>query len=120
MKNKVDKLKVIAEPNRIRILMILRHKQLCVCEITAVLGLTTATVSKHLSVLNKSGFVYDIKDGKWINYSLTPSGKDLMVDDILNYLLKWFGNENLIKREYEIIQTINRDELICISNKCSL
>ena len=120
MNQKIEKLKAIAEPNRIRILMMLRHKPLCVCEITAVLGLTTATVSKHISVLKKSGFVIDTKDGKWINYSLTPSNQDLMIDDILNYFEKWFGEEKLLKHDYEIIKTINRAELICSTNKCKL
>lgn len=120
MKNKIEKLKAISEPNRIRILMMLRQKPLCVCEITAVLGLSTATVSKHLSVLNQSGFVKDTKDGKWINYSLTPIGEDLFVDDLISYLIKWFSNENLIKRDFEIVKTIDREELICSPNKCSL
>jgi len=120
MKNKIEKLKAISEPNRIRILMMLRQKPLCACEITAVLGLSTATVSKHLSVLNQSGLVKDTKDGKWINYSLTPIGEDLFVDDLISYLIKWFSNENLIKRDFEIVKTIDREELICSPNKCSL
>ena len=120
MKQKVDKLKAIAEPNRLRILMMLRQKPLCVCEITAILDLTTATVSKHLSILSKAGFLVDIKDGKWINYSLIPKGTDGNIDDILDYLNKWYSNEQIIKRDYDLVLTINRDELNCSPNKCKM
>ncbi len=119
-KRKIEKLKVVAEPNRLRILMMLSHKSLCVCEITALLGLTTATVSKHLSILNKAGFIIDTKDGKWINYSLVPRGVDFVVDELLNYIVKWYKEEQIVQRDYELILTINRDELICSPNKCVL
>lgn len=119
-KQKIEKLKVVAEPNRLRILMMLSHKSLCVCEITSLLGLTTATVSKHLSILNKAGFIIDTKDGRWINYSLVPRGVDFVVDELLNYIEKWYKEEQIVQRDYELILTINRDELICSPNKCVL
>lgn len=120
MKQKLEKLKAVSEPNRIRILMMLTQKTLCVCEITAVLGLTTATVSKHLSILNKAGFIIDTKDGKWINYSIVPQGINPLVDDILNLIVKWYKQEQIIQRDYELILTINRNQLICSPNKCDL
>lgn len=120
MKQKIEKLKAIAEPNRLRILMMLSQKSLCVCEITAILRLTTATVSKHLSILSKAGFICDKKDGKWINYSLVPRGVDLVVDELLNYIVKWYKDEPIIQRDQELILTIDRDKLICSPNKCEL
>ena len=51
----------------------LQIKPLCVCEITDILGLAASTVSTHLNILKKAGFIEDYKDGKWINYSLSKN-----------------------------------------------
>ncbi len=120
MKNKIELLKAISEPNRIRILMMLRDKPLCVCEITAVLELTTATVSKHLSILSKAGFIFDTKDGKWINYSLVARGENTMIDELMEFLSKWYNDEKTIQRDAKIIETINREKLVCSPNKCNI
>ncbi|MEI8396031.1 MAG: ArsR family transcriptional regulator, partial [Rhodospirillaceae bacterium] len=43
--------RAIADPSRLRILKMLEPEELYVCQVTAVLGLAPATVSKHLSLL---------------------------------------------------------------------
>lgn len=45
----VDNLKILAHPARLRILVLLRSGELCVCEVAAVLGLAPSTVSEHLT-----------------------------------------------------------------------
>jgi len=62
--------KAIADPTRVRILKLLGGGELCVCQITAVLGLAPATVSKHLAALKTAGLLRQRRDGKWIHYRL--------------------------------------------------
>lgn len=62
--------RAVADPNRLRILAMLRQGELCVCQITAVLDLAPATVSKHLSLLRTAGLVRQRKDGRWVHYRL--------------------------------------------------
>ncbi len=62
--------KSLAHPARLRILAMLRGGELCVCQITAVLGLATSTVSAHLAELRRAGLVSERKDGRWVAYSL--------------------------------------------------
>lgn len=119
-KKKSDILKTISEPNRIRILLMLQHKPMCVCEITAILDLTTATVSKHLSILTKAGLLMDEKDGKWINYSLVKDDENSINNEIIHFLSKWYENEDIIKRDAKIAKVIDRNQLNCSPNKCSL
>ena len=96
MRNKIELFKVMSEPNRVRILMMLLQKPLCVCEITSVLALTTATVSSHLSLLRKSGFIEDEKEGKWINYKIVRNSSDTIVRNIIDSLPGWFGEDEVI------------------------
>ena len=66
----VERLKALAHPVRLRILAMLRGGELCVCEITDVVGLAPSTISQHLSDLRRVGFVTERKVGKWVHYAL--------------------------------------------------
>lgn len=44
--------------------------ELCVCQMTAVLGLSASTVSAHLAVLKRAGLAVERKEAKWVFYSL--------------------------------------------------
>jgi ArsR family transcriptional regulator, arsenate/arsenite/antimonite-responsive transcriptional repressor len=59
----VDILKALSDHGRLRILKILEHKSLCVCEITELIGLATSTISAHLNILKNAGLIKDEKDG---------------------------------------------------------
>ena len=60
----------VVDPSRVRILKLLEPGELCVCQITAVLDLAPATISKHLALLKSSGLVQQRREGKWIYYRL--------------------------------------------------
>jgi len=62
--------KAVADPTRIRILKMLEGGELCVCQITTVLDLAPATVSKHLAALKIAGLLQQRRDGKWVYYRL--------------------------------------------------
>jgi DNA-binding transcriptional ArsR family regulator len=62
--------KALAHPARLRILAMLRGGELCVCQITAVLGAATSTVSAHLAELRRAGLVEERKDGRFVHYGL--------------------------------------------------
>ena|ERR1700730_11669236 len=62
--------KALADQHRVRLLLALRHGELCVCQITELFDLAASTISKHLSILYQAGLVDSRKDGRWIYYSL--------------------------------------------------
>jgi DNA-binding transcriptional ArsR family regulator len=73
----VDTYKALAHPARLRILAMLRGGELCVCQITAVLGLAASTVSAHLAELRRAGLVDEQKDGRWVRYRLREDAGEL-------------------------------------------
>lgn len=82
MKTYVKITKALGDPARIKILKMLGIKEMCVCEVQAVLGLAQSTVSKHLKVLEEAGLVEWRRAGPWVNYCLaqldeSPAGKQL-------------------------------------------
>ena len=60
----VKTLKVVADPNRLRILLLLKGEELSVAELQEILGMGQSTISTHLSQLKQAGLVEDRRIGK--------------------------------------------------------
>ncbi|WP_240194294.1 ArsR/SmtB family transcription factor [Desulfopila inferna] len=59
--------KALADKNRLRIVAaLLQHDELCVCQLTELLGVAGATASRHLSLLQKADLVQSRKVGRWV------------------------------------------------------
>jgi len=75
MSSIVKILRVVADPNRLRILLLLRAEELSVAELQEILVMGQSTISTHLSQLKAAGLVEDRRTGKSSLYSLaTPTG----------------------------------------------
>ena len=57
---------------------LLNLEELCVCQITEMLEITTATVSRHMSILQNAKLVRSRKDGRWVYYRLSDSFPQLL------------------------------------------
>ena len=73
--------KGLSDPTRLRILNLLIHRELCVCDIQFVLDSSQPNVSRHLTYLKNSGLVLDRRDGPRMYYRLAQP------DDKLHKLL---------------------------------
>ncbi len=62
--------KVFGDPTRVKILHLLSLSEMCVCDITLVLGMTQSAVSHQLKTLRQSGLVKNRKEGKVVYYAL--------------------------------------------------
>jgi ArsR family transcriptional regulator len=73
MQDLISILKALSEETRLRILKLLEHGELCVCDIVAALDMVQPKVSFHLNVLKEAGFLKDRKQGRWTHYSIDDS-----------------------------------------------
>lgn len=75
-------LRAAAEPNRLRILLLLKEEELSVAELQEILTMGQSTISTHLSLLKAAGLVEDRRTGKSNLYRLVPAatsgGGDLL------------------------------------------
>ncbi len=62
--------KALAHPSRLLMLDALQNKDLCVCELTELVGADQSTVSKHLAILKTAGLVDHRKEGSMSYYHL--------------------------------------------------
>ena len=112
LKDKTKIFKALSDPNRLRILKMLQTRPLCVCEITEVLQLATSTVSKHLSILRGSGFIFEEKEGKWVNYAVNSHSADPRINSFLSSLDFCISDEQAIITDKKKVLSVNRN-VVC-------
>lgn len=110
--NFVKVMKALSEPNRVKMVKLLQHKSLCVCEIQGALGISQPTVSKHLKVLEEAGLVSSSKDGLWVNYFLSGGDKSPYAASILGNLKHWLEEDPDVADLIDRLPTLNR-EVLC-------
>lgn len=108
-------MKALSDPNRVKIVKLLQHKRLCVCELQCALGISQPTVSKHLKILEEAGLVGFKKDGLWVNYHLTDGGESAYSASLLGNLKHWLNDEPEIVALVNKVPQLNRFE-ICVKN----
>ena len=105
--------KALSDINRLRILKALQARVLCVCEIRELLGLANSTVSQHLGVLKKAGFIIEEKEGKWVNYMINPRPSDPRINTLLASFDLWLGENNAVISDKIKIQLLDRKFICC-------
>lgn len=56
--------KALSDVNRLKIVQLLKERELCACELTLALSNSQSTVSHRLSVLKNAGLIKEKKEGK--------------------------------------------------------
>jgi ArsR family transcriptional regulator, arsenate/arsenite/antimonite-responsive transcriptional repressor len=73
--------KALADETRLRVLKLLGGGELCVCEMSAALGLDQPRLSFHLRILKEAGIILDRRQERWIVYRLNE--EDMFVRFLL-------------------------------------
>lgn len=111
MDDKAKLFKALADKNRLRILKMLEVRPLCVCEIREILDLANSTVSQHLAILRDAGFIYDIKDNKWVNYHLNKRTEDDVAYALLMVLQSRSFDDEIYRDDAERVEHVDRNVL---------
>lgn len=72
--NEAKIFKAFCDPNRLRILEILKSGEHCACKLLEILDVSQSTLSHHMKNLADAKIVNVRKDGKWSHYSLSEKG----------------------------------------------
>ena len=105
-------LKALSDENRLRIVLMLKIRPLCVCEISEALSIADSTLSAHLKNLRFAGLIDKKKDGRWIEYFLVNNQVVLNIIDSIENNIK---DKSAIKHDKTIVQKITKD--ICSIKK---
>jgi ArsR family transcriptional regulator, arsenate/arsenite/antimonite-responsive transcriptional repressor len=111
MKDFTKVMKALRDPNRVKIVKMLQHGELCVCEIQAALGVSQPTVSKHVKILEAAGLVSSRKDGLWVHYSLHDGSASPYAATMLGSLKHWLEGTPAITEIVKRLPAIRRENL---------
>jgi ArsR family transcriptional regulator len=106
---KAEVLKALGDETRLRIIGLLTHSELCVCDIMAVLDIPQSTVSRHLAYLKNTGWIDGNRKGVWRYYALTEDAAELK-QGVLKILIKSFKNDAMAKRDQLALEIFLREK----------
>ena len=79
--------KCLSDETRLRCVALLQMQgKLCVCELTAALGLSQPKISRHLALLRQCGLLLDSREGQWVYYQINPKLPDWAFPILANAL----------------------------------
>jgi len=113
MKNILSICKALSDQNRLRVVFaLMEFDELCVCQITELLQISGATVSRHLGVLANAGIIDSRKEGRWVILRLKKNKKRL--EPVLNWLESSKKDDGKVKQDYKQLNKIlacSREEI---------
>src|SRR6185295_6624722 len=75
MASTVNLLRLLADPTRLRLLLLLHEAELTVAELQEILGMGQSRISSHLAQLKRAGIVQDRRAGKHAYYGAAKSSE---------------------------------------------
>jgi ArsR family transcriptional regulator, arsenate/arsenite/antimonite-responsive transcriptional repressor len=109
--------KALADPSRVRILLALRRRELCVCQITELFGFAPSTMSKHLSILHQAGLISSRKTERWVYYRLPDKPVPAAVREALDWVRKSLAKTDEVKADTRHLDRILRMDLKLICRR---
>jgi ArsR family transcriptional regulator len=96
MKPLLKVMKALGDGTRVKIVKLLQHRTLCVCELTSLLGLSQPAISKHLKLLEEADLVVSEREGPWMNYRLAE-GANPYAETVVSNLEGWLEDDPAIR-----------------------
>jgi DNA-binding transcriptional ArsR family regulator len=96
----------LADENRVRLLLALQGRELCVCQMVELLGLAPSTVSKHLSILKAARLVRSRKDERWMFYGPADPAAPAAVREAVAWTMNALSKDPRIDQDGEKIREI--------------
>jgi ArsR family transcriptional regulator len=111
-------MKALSDPNRVKILKLLQHRVLCVCELQAALGISQPNASKHIKILEDAGLINSFKDGLWVNCRLADGRDSPYAAALLGNLRHWLDEDPGVAALAAAVHQLDRNQ-ICKGEKPS-
>ncbi len=98
--------RAMSDPTRVRVLLALRHGELCACQITELFGLAPSTMSKHLYLLSLAGLVEPRKEGRWVYYSLPADLPGSIPGEAIQWAARSLAKDPRVNQDAKRLQQI--------------
>ena len=100
--------RALSDENRVRALLALGDREVCVCQLIELLQLAPSTVSKHMSILKQAGLVAGQKKGRWMYYRLPGAKASPAIRQALSWVRQAASTAPHIQEDSERMEKILR------------
>lgn len=106
--------KTLGHPARLRILAMLRHNKLSVCQIASVLTVAPSTASGYLTELRRADLVTEQREGKWVYYRLSDEDPNAA---LLRFVLVLVASDPQVAQDAAIARRLSgtSPDIVCAS-----
>lgn len=102
----VDFQKALSDETRIRILMVISQHELCLCHLVHIFKLANSTLSKHLDILRRNGFIHKRKQGRFHYFYFNLAYKEQ-----LSWLFQILADDKTIQMDQKQVKAMIKENL---------
>lgn len=113
MTEALTSLKSISDDTRIRLLLLLKDREACVCELMSVFNMAQSKLSHHLILLRDAGFLEDEKRGKWNYYKVNTKALSTVNRELLVLVSRLLADGDILERDTEALKVVKHRMQIC-------
>ena len=92
--------KALSDETRLRIMILLTQRELCVCDLQNIIETTQSKISRHLTYLKNAKMVIDRRKNVWVYYSINKED-NLVYQSIIDCINKCFNDYEIFKQDRE-------------------
>jgi len=89
----------LSDGTRLRLLSLIREREVCVCHLQDVLNTNQPKISRHLAYLKRAGLVAARREGKWTHYRLKKQQGDMQ--KILSQTLVRLERDSQVRKDFQ-------------------
>jgi len=105
--------KALSEEIRLRLILLLKDREACVCELMSVFAMAQSKLSHHLITLRDAGFLHDEKRGEWNYYRMDTKALSPVNRELLDSVARRLTDHHTIERDKKTLQKVRERMQIC-------
>ena len=98
----INRYKALSDETRLRILLLLSKRELCVCQLQGILEESQPKISKHLRKLKDLNAVWDLRKDQFVYYALNQ--EDTLLLESLSLLCNEIPNNEVLARDQKRLE----------------
>jgi len=111
MKDMLKVFKALSDATRLRLVLLLMERDLCVCELVFILKMEQSRISHQLRILRDADLVEDVREGRWMIYRIPGEARGLL-EAILEGELKFrFGVSPEIQADSQRLEACIKENI---------
>jgi len=97
--------RALADRTRLRLLILMRNDEVCVCFFVEILKTNQPKISRHLAYLRRAGIVGARREGPWMHYRIAEP-TDAEATRVLKSVMAWLADDQEMQRDRERLQKV--------------